>query len=91
MLKREEEQHEGGQNKESYEEEEYEEEEEEEEEDEEGVTEEEKVKKRLIQRIHYSPRYNDDYYEYRHVILPREYYQKHIDKCFKNRKFSTAL
>jgi len=29
----------------------------------------------FIDRIHYSERYNDDHYQYRHVILPRDYYR----------------
>ncbi|GAA6058310.1 hypothetical protein JCM3770_003732 [Rhodotorula araucariae] len=26
----------------------------------------------LVDRIHYSDRYSDDFYEYRHVLLPRQ-------------------
>jgi len=26
----------------------------------------------LLDKIHYSNRYNDDFYEYRHVILPKQ-------------------
>ncbi|GAA5996493.1 cyclin-dependent kinases regulatory subunit [Rhodotorula paludigena] len=26
----------------------------------------------LVDRIHYSDRYSDDYFEYRHVLLPRQ-------------------
>jgi hypothetical protein len=50
---------------------------------------EEDVLQQFINRIHYSPRYNDDHFEYRHVILPRDYYQKYVPKEYKNRKFHT--
>ena len=36
---------------------------------------------RLLQRIHYSERYSDDEYEYRHVILPKPLF-KMIPKNF---------
>lgn len=41
----------------------------------------------LIDRIHYSDRYNDDTYAYRHVILPREYYRDYVPKQYKGRMF----
>ena len=43
---------------------------------------------RFIDKIHYSPRYNDLVHEYRHVILPKDYYSNYIPDSFKNRLLS---
>ena len=45
---------------------------------------------RLLQRIHYSERYSDDEYEYRHVILPKPLF-KMIPKTFFNTDKSGTL
>ncbi|CAD6910012.1 unnamed protein product [Tilletia controversa] len=35
----------------------------------------------LVERIHYSEKYSDDEFEYRHVILPKPFL-KHVPKAF---------
>lgn len=44
----------------------------------------------MVSRIHYSDRYSDDEYEYRHVILPRPLF-KMIPKQFFNPDNSGTL
>lgn len=43
-----------------------------------------------IDRIHYSQRYSDDTNEYRHVILPREYYHNYVPDEMKGRLLTEA-
>ncbi len=44
----------------------------------------------LIERIHYSEKYKDENFEYRHVILPRDLYEKFVDEQFKKRLLDEA-
>ncbi|KAI3645442.1 hypothetical protein MP228_008370 [Amoeboaphelidium protococcarum] len=44
--------------------------------------------KKFVSSIYYSERYRDSEFEYRHVILPKEYYNHYIDDHFKDRLLS---
>jgi cyclin-dependent kinase regulatory subunit CKS1 len=44
--------------------------------------------RKYVDKIHYSDRYSDDEFEYRHVMLPRDYYNNYIPDGFKNRLLS---
>ncbi|KAF8330070.1 regulatory subunit of cyclin-dependent kinase [Cantharellus anzutake] len=40
--------------------------------------------KEYVESIHYSPRYSDDVYEYRHVILPKPFLKMLPKHLFQN-------
>ncbi|KAI3657257.1 hypothetical protein MP638_005268 [Amoeboaphelidium occidentale] len=75
--------------------EEYNEDDEEEEDDDDGEDEEDDddtyekdLRQQYIKRIHYSSRYSDEHFEYRHVILPKDYYANYVPSSMKNRLLS---
>lgn len=41
-----------------------------------------------IEKIHYSERYSDPSYEYRHVLLPKDYYHNYVPAAMKDRLLS---
>jgi hypothetical protein len=53
--------------------------------DEDDDTYEKDLRQQYIKRIHYSSRYSDEHFEYRHVILPKDYYSNYVPSSMKNR------
>ncbi|KAJ3993406.1 cyclin-dependent kinase regulatory subunit [Lentinula boryana] len=49
---------------------------------------EQKKLEEILDKIHYSDRYTDDFYEYRHVILPKQLF-KYIPKEYWNQETGT--